>query len=216
MAVPAPGPESESSGQEVCADMMIESGFSEKELVLRFKQGDESAFKALVDRHKKKAFSFIYRITRNSEDSADLLQEAFIRAYQGLPRFREDAKFSTWFYRILVNLSRDWIRRRVRGRKLFCDFQPRREDEETDAPDIPDTSLCPRRQAMNKELGELVEDAAGGLPSMQRMAFTMKYLEGMETEEISRILGCRPSTVKVHLFRSLAALRVKLAPYLKR
>ncbi len=189
----------------------------ELSVIRRIKEGDRYAFDELVDTYKRKAFSLVFNIIGNVEDTKDIVQEAFIRVYAGIKNFREDSRFLTWFYRILINLARDHIRKKVRARKLFCSFETTQEaGEEPDPPEYPDETLNPAELVLNKELGAVMDRAVGELPGNQRAAFCMKYFEGMKTEEISKILECRVSTVKVHLFRATQALRCKLEPYLKK
>ena len=187
------------------------------ECIKRLQEGDRCAFDELVVMYKKRAFSLVFNILGNVEDAKDIVQEGFLRVYTGIKSFRGDAKFLTWFYRILINLARDYIRKRIRSRKLFCSFESTQEKEEDANPPEPgDETLNPGKLVLNKELGLLLDRAVSELPGNPRTAFCMKYYEGMKIEEISKILECRASTVKVHLFRAAQALQCKLEPYLKK
>ncbi|MFA5038566.1 MAG: sigma-70 family RNA polymerase sigma factor [Candidatus Omnitrophota bacterium] len=184
------------------------------ECVRRFQEGDRRAFDELVQIHKRKAYGFVLGMIGNSEDASDILQEGFLRVYQSLGRFRGDAGFKTWFYRILINLSRDVLRRRGRSRRVFA-YSMDEADEDGKTREYPDLSLRPDDQAQQKELDELVRRIASGLSDRQREAFCLRYFQGMRSDEVASVLGCGVSTAKVHIFRALREVGRRIQPYLK-
>lgn len=186
-----------------------------QDCVRRLQEGERAAFDELVEMYKRKAFSLVFNIVGNVEDARDIVQEGFLKVYTGIVGFRSEANFFTWFYRILVNLSRDHLRRKMRAKKVFV--APVVGDDEEERPvEIEDETLSPERLVLTKELGSLLDQAVNALPGNQKMAFCMKYYEGMKVQEISGVLKCRPSTVKVHIFRASEAVARKMEPYLKK
>lgn len=189
---------------------------TEEDRVSRLKAGDRAAFDEFVAAYKVKAVSWAFHMVGNTQDAGDIVQEAFLRVFTGIEHFRGDAKFATWFYRILVNLSRDHIRRRARSGKIFIERRDDGEDDRDPVDEAADETMNPRRLAMNEELGVLLDRAVAKLPEKQKAAFCMKYLDGIPVGEIAGILGCRAATVKVHIFRALCALRGRMESYLKK
>ena len=153
------------------------------------------------------------RLTGNLEDAKDVLQEAFIKVYLKLAEFKGQARFSTWFYRIVVNCAFDLLRKRKAARKMFT---PYFIDEEGKPQDFPDRRYEPRKIALNYELAQGIEKNIEALPEKQKISFTLKHLNGLSNAEISEVLRCSVSTVKVHLFRATRALRGKLSASLIR
>jgi RNA polymerase sigma-70 factor (ECF subfamily) len=192
--------------------MAIDSGMHrEKELIARIKRGDRAAFSELVDAYRDRGFAVVYNLVRNPEDAKDVLQEGFIRVYLNIKYFRVESKFSTWFYRILVNSAIDFLRRRKAKGKLFVRFFVDEEGREIDSPD---KSSDPGPIIQGREFSADLEQVIQSLPEKQRMCFILKHQNGMDNTEIARITGCSLSTVKVHLFRAVRNLRRLLVYYL--
>lgn len=185
----------------------------ELQLVKRVKAGERAAFDCIVDKYKGKAFALAFNIIGNYEDAKDISQEAFVKAYMNINNFREDSNFYTWFYRILVNLCRDFLRKKSAQKRVLA--EPLKiQDNEEEAIDVADTSPDPSQAALNKEIKETVDKAIDLLPEKQKIAFILKYIQSMRLNEIAQILDCNDSTVKVHLFRAVRSLQKSLAPYL--
>ena len=182
----------------------------EKSLVVRLKEKDRAAFDELVRLYRGRGFAIVYNILGNAEDAKDVLQEAFVKVFFNIKGFKQEAKFSTWFYRILVNCSRDFLRKRKRQDKFFIKSQFEEEDKE---PQIPDSHLGPSKMVINKELSDRLEEAVSGLPEKQKICFILKHQNGLNNQEIAETLNCGLSTVKVHLFRAVRNLRIRLAFY---
>lgn len=187
------------------------AGSNERELVERLRQGERPAFDTLVELYKNKGFAICYGLLGNVEDAKDILQEAFIKVYLNIKGFKEEAKFSTWFYRVAVNCSLDFLRRRkVRSKVL----QPAVVDEEGKEKEVEDMRYEPRRVILNQELAANLDKCIAELPKMQKLCFVLKHQNGLSNAEISRTLSCSISTVKVHLFRAVNNLRDRLSAYL--
>lgn len=187
---------------------------SELRLIERARNGDRAAFESLVDTHKGKAFALAFHFTGNVEDAKDLLQEAFVRAYVNIKKFRGGSSFYTWFYRILVNLCRDFLRRKRTRLKVLVDA-PELPDEEDEMPlEAADRGPGPGEILLNKEIREKVDEAVNMLPERQKSAFILKHMQGMKSGEIASVMDCSESTAKVHLFRATKSLQKFLSPYL--
>jgi RNA polymerase sigma-70 factor (ECF subfamily) len=184
------------------------------ECVRRFQGGEKAAFDELVRMHQRRAYGFVYSLIGNAEDAADILQEGFLRAYEGLGRFRGESGFKTWFYRILINLTRDVLRRRGRSRRLFS-YSLDEEDENGAAKSVPDMTLRPDMTAQEHECEGMLNLALGELPDRQREAFSLRYFQGLKTEEVARVLGCRTPTAKVHMFRAVRHIGRVMEPYMR-
>jgi len=184
----------------------------ERELIRRMKLGERAAFDEIVGIYRNNCFAIAYNIVGNAEDAKDVLQDAFIRAYMNIKKFRQDARFSTWFYRILVNAAQDMLRRRSRTAKVLL---PQIADEEGNTVEAPDPGKNAANILMDNELGKYIEDSVSGLPERQRLCFVLKHQNGLSTQEIAETLGLSFSTVKVHLFRAARALQDRLRPYLR-
>lgn len=184
------------------------------ECVCRFQGGEKAAFDELVRMHQRQAYGFVYSLIGNAEDAADILQEGFLRAYEGLERFRGESGFKTWFYRILINLTRDALRRRGRSRRIFS-YSLDEEDENGVAKSVPDMTLRPDMMAQEHEYENMLKRALGDLPDRQREAFSLRYFQGLKTEEVARILGCGTPTAKVHIFRAVRRIGRIMEPYMR-
>lgn len=189
----------------------------EPQLIEEVKQGSRSAFYCLVEKHRDKAFSLCYSITYNYEDAKDILQEAFIRVYQGAKDFRQDSSFNTWFYRIIINLCRDYLRKKAKSASVFVEPIELQNDDAQDYDIIvsaKDKNPNPRQEVLANELNNTIDSAISFLPEKQRLVFILKHIEGMKLDEIASVLKCRTSTVKVHLFRAVRNLQRLLHPYI--
>jgi len=184
------------------------------ECVRRFQEGEKAAFDELVRIHQRQAYGFVYSLIGNAEDAEDILQEGFLRAYEGLGWFRRESGFKTWFYRILINLSRDALRRRGRSRQLFS-YSLDEEDENGVAKSVPDMTMRPDMTAQEHECEGMLNLALRELPDRQREAFSLRYFQGLKTEEVARVLGCGTPTAKVHIFRAVRRIGRIMEPYMR-
>lgn len=183
----------------------------ELDLIIRAKKGERVAFDSLVEIHKEKAFALAYHFTGNPEDAKDLSQEAFVRAFVGMRDFRGDSGFYTWFYRILVNLCRDFLRRRKSRSKVFMERGRSWIGEDTeDMPEPVDSTPDPSEAVLDDETRQLISEALDKLPERQKTVFVLRHLHGMKLSEIAEVVGCSEATAKVHLFRATRGLRCQL------
>jgi RNA polymerase sigma-70 factor (ECF subfamily) len=163
----------------------------------------EHRFDAFVNDYRDRAVRIAWRLLGGDGAAAeDVAQEAFVRAYRGLARFRDDAKLSTWFYRILVNE----VRRHQRWRMVR---EWRTGDREPDA--WPDPGTCGDATRPDPALRRRIGDAIAALPRGQREAFVLVHLEGWSIAEAASATGRAVGTMKSHLHRGLASLRARLA-----
>lgn len=183
----------------------------EKSLVERLKQRERSALDEIVRIYRNKGFGVAYNIVGNPEDAKDVLQEAFIKVYLNINGFKGKSKFSTWFYRVVVNCALDFLRKKKSMHRIFC--QPL-TDEEGNEKEVPDTRYDPAKMLLAQELGANLDNCIAGLPEKQKICFILKHRNGLSNMEIAQILKCNLSTVKVHLFRAVRNLQGKLRFYL--
>jgi RNA polymerase sigma-70 factor (ECF subfamily) len=183
---------------------------SDKKLVKRVQKGDKGAFDLLVLKYQHKIVNLVMRYVRDPELALDITQEAFIKAYRALPRFRGDSAFYTWMYRIAVNTAKNHLAaQRRRPLDVELDLQdPEQYDlhaklRETDTPE---------GVTLGRELKETVERAIAGLPEDLRTAIILRELEGMSYEEIAQTMECPVGTVRSRIFRARDAIAKKVGP----
>jgi RNA polymerase sigma-70 factor (ECF subfamily) len=176
---------------------------TDEELVTRSQGGDVESFNQLIVRWERPIYALAYRVIGRDEDARDVCQEAFLRAFRALPGFKGQAKFSSWLYRITLNLCRDWIRhqRRAPVSQMPEDVDPGDLAAER-GPSESVEDLVARRQ-----LTSVVEAAMALLPEEQRTAIILKEYHGMTFQEIADLQGCPLSTVKTRLYQGLTVLR---------
>ena len=187
---------------------------SELALVQAAKKGDLEAFSELVKRYDRNIFRIAQHITHNEEDAQDVVQEAFLKAYQNLEQFQGNSKFYTWLVRIAVNEALMKLRRRRTDRTVSID-----EDVETDEGTMPrevaDWSPNPEQLYGQSELSEILKKTIQGLPPGFRTVFVLRDVEGLSTEETADMLGLSIPAVKSRLLRARLQLRERLAKYFK-
>ena len=180
---------------------------TDEELVARAKAGDLDSFNQLVSRWERPIYALAYRTLGREEDARDVVQEAFLRAYRGLKGFKGEAKFSSWLYRITLNLCRDWIRRERRAPIVQV-------PEGTDPVELADervqTSESVEDLVARREMSDAVAKAMAELPEEQRTAIMLKEYHGLTFQEIAGMLDCPLSTVKTRLYQGLSVLRRRL------
>lgn len=179
--------------------------------LVRFaRDGAHWAMEELVHRYRNKAFAIAYRLcSGQKQDAEDFTQEAFLRAFRNLQKFRGNATFYTWFYRILVNVCLDGKRRQNRWQKLISPWLPWKRGENREAEDVAGHSDT-IKELSNRQLSRDIDGAMQALPEKQRVAFQLKALEGMSIAEIAQVMGTAEGTVKSHLFRATHSLRQAL------
>ncbi|HQX80556.1 MAG TPA: sigma-70 family RNA polymerase sigma factor [Vicinamibacterales bacterium] len=180
---------------------------SDEELVARATAGDHDAFAQLVTRWERPIYALAYRTLRREEEARDVVQDAFLRAYRGLKGFKGEAKFSSWLYRITLNLCRDWMRKERRAPVAQV-------PEGTDPLDLADQQAAPTESVEDlvarREMSAAVQLAMADLPEEQRTAIMLKEYHGLTFQEIAEMLDCPLSTVKTRLYQGLSVLRRRL------
>jgi len=172
----------------------------EHDIVERAKRGDDSAFELLVAENQKQVYNLALRMVKNEDDAFDVAQEAFLRAYSALPRFRGDSKFSVWLYRLTSNISIDFLRKRRRENIVSLSFA--NEEDETEEIEIPDERFDPQTELERRELRSRVSKGLDELPSEYRQILVLRELSGLTYEEIAETLSLEAGTVKSRLFRA--------------
>jgi RNA polymerase sigma-70 factor (ECF subfamily) len=175
----------------------------DEELVARSRAGDVESFNQLIVRWERPIYALAYRMLGREEDARDVCQDTFLRAYRALPGFKGQAKFSSWIYRIALNLCRDWIRRQRRNPVS----QLREDVDPGEIAAAAGTTESIEDLVARRELGALVGEAMGALSEEQRTAIILKEYHGMTFQEIADMQGCPLSTVKTRLYQGLSQLR---------
>jgi RNA polymerase sigma-70 factor (ECF subfamily) len=180
---------------------------SDEELVARSRGGDVDSFNQLVTRWERPIYALAYRVIGREEDARDVCQETFLRAFRALGGFKGQAKFSSWLYRITLNLCRDWIRRE---RRTPIAQAPEGVDlVELASESAPSESI--EDLVARREMGRAVARAMATLPDEQRTAIILKEYHGLTFQEIADLLDCPLSTVKTRLYQGLTVVRRQLA-----
>jgi len=173
---------------------------SEQELVDRARAGDQSAFEQLVLEHQNKVYSLAFRMVNDREEAADLAQEAFLKAWQGLPAFQGESSFATWIYRLTTNLCIDYIRRQKRRQEV----QPvaSLDDPDSGLGEPADWKQDPQHHVERQELHRALARALQQLPDYQRQILVMRELSGLSYQEIGQALDLDLGTVKSRIARA--------------
>jgi RNA polymerase sigma-70 factor (ECF subfamily) len=182
-------------------------------LIRAAQQGDTSAFEELVRQYDRAVLRLAVHLTGSQEDGQDMYQEAFLRAYINLGRFRFECSFYTWIYRIVTNLCLDHLRKKnSRSRDLTTTVSPAGEEEKV-LDRIPDqrASASPERSAVTRELRERIFCALARLSPRERVVFELKHYHGLKLRTVAGILNTTEGTIKNTLFRATHKLRLELA-----
>ena len=190
----------------------------DRRLVACARDGDEDAFRVLFERYHRRAYTLAYGMVHNSDDALDIVQEAFIKAHRYLERFEGNSSFYTWFYRIVMNLAIDHIRKRKRARHV--DFDDTIAHLEGDAP-VGEESLLPRMLGQNpskalarKEIREQVAKALDQLSDNHRAVLIMREFEGLSYQEMSEVMACSKGTIMSRLFHARRNMQRHLLEYM--
>jgi len=189
------------------------------QLVTRARAGDRQAFDSLVELYTPQVYNLALRITGSREEAEDCVQEAFLRAFSGLGRFRGQAAFSTWLYRVAVNVANDAAARSAREPLAASELT------DSDSPDTPDLDRLgqlteghaedPQAALLEGQRRHVVLQAITSLPEHQRTAILLYDLQGLSYEEIARVTRCRVGTVKSRLSRARLALKDLLEKHME-
>jgi RNA polymerase sigma-70 factor, ECF subfamily len=185
---------------------------SDSVAVARVKSGDGDAYQILVDRHSRSVFRLAYRMTGNEQDSEDVVQETFLRAYKQLHRWEARSSFGTWLFRIAANYSLDLMRKRKRHGEVTMNDSGPDEDSPEMAQALPSNDPGPDRLFFSGRVQERVAGALNELSQQERTAFVLRHFEGQSIEEISAALGLSGNAAKHSIFRAVQKLRRALEP----
>jgi len=178
-------------------------------LVEEARRGGVEAFSELARRHRQRIYRLIYGMTRNHSDTDDLSQEVFLTAFQSMPGFRGKSSFSTWIYRIAVNLTLNFLRKRGRekNRTEFHDNLPYGEDRAA-------ASYSPEGSAIRGELQSRMVKAVDSLPPLFKASFLLVVDQGLSHAAAAGVLGCSENTVSWRMHKARKMLQARLKPYL--
>ncbi len=207
----AVGPRPASSLQPAMAGV---DGFTDAEVMLRVKAGDESAFNFLVQKYRRPLVSFMYRMARNSSVAEDLAQEVFLRVYRSRQTYEASAKFTTWLYRIATNLAVNHARdtRKERPEVTVSLDEP---DEETGTTmDVADSTVTAEEALVRRERLAAIRSKVEALPERQRLAVVMHKYQQMDYRQIAEVLKLSESATKSLLFRAYETLREQLKQFI--
>lgn len=178
---------------------------NEQALIKQAQQGNVKAFEALMAQHASFVYNLALRTLNNTQEAEDIAQEAFVRVWRALPKFRADAKFSTWLYRIVINLCYN------RLPKLKRDLNDMEPDDTLEQ--FSDDSQRVESSVLGSELKQEMHKAIDKLPEQYKLLITLRHLQGMSYAEIVTVTGLPLGTVKTGIFRARRELRTALEAY---
>lgn len=180
---------------------------TERQLVAEAKNGSSIAFEALVTAYEKKIYTMALRYTGNKDDAFDASQEVFIRVFRFLSSFNEDSSFSTWIYRVAVNVCKDFVKK---GGNANLSLQAQNDDDDSYAFEIPDVRYAPEEAYEQKGIKEAIMQGINELPEHHRAVIILRDINDLSYEQISRALDISEGTVKSRLARARERLRIFL------
>ena len=184
------------------------------QVLTRAKEGDRKAFEEIYQLYHRRIYNAVYGMLGDADDAQDVTQDVFIRLHYALPTLRADEAFSTYLYRIALNLCRDRARRKKRVRFQSIDTPRAGEDGDVEPMDFPDTAKLPEEKMTNDELQVRVREAVKTLSHDHKTVIMMHHFQGMEVNDIARLLDIPTGTVKSRLARGRDQLHRKLRGYL--
>jgi RNA polymerase sigma-70 factor (ECF subfamily) len=211
--IAAGGLNSPEAGTSNAKDRRAQEAAEDRALIQLAQLGDLAAFRRLVERHQRRAFAVAVALVRNDDDAREIVQEAFLRAFKGLPRFQRDSTFFTWLYRIIANLGIDHVRRASAHSHAF---QEERQGS-TEADELEGAFLArvegadPLDALRRREIAARLQSAFDVLPSYHQAVIVLRELEGLSYEEIAEALGVSKGTVMSRLFHARRKLQKALA-----
>jgi len=178
-----------------------QSDVSETDLVKRCQEGDSEAFDELVTRYRTRVFGMIYNMVHNEQDAWDLAQDSFLKAWKSIARFRGQSSFYTWMYRIVMNVTIDWLRKKqVRGAGAEFDDAIQLKEIDPASRTVPHAGPLPHEGMQGREIRDRIDAAIAQLSPEHRAVILMKEIEDMQYREIAESLGCSIGTVMSRLF----------------
>ena len=205
-----------SEAAEISAETEVNpvDGPPDEELVLKVQQGDVHAYDMLVERYHGKIYALTYNMTSNREDAEDLTQEVFVKAFQSIPRFKGKSSFYTWIYRIAVNKTINYRKKRNRKRALSLD----QFDNEIKLDDVYHDLTAkgsPLRHLSLSELQKKLNEAMQNLSEKHRTVVVLHDMQGVPHEEIAKMVGASVGTIRSRLFYARRQLQTELTEFIK-
>lgn len=185
----------------------------DQELVERAQRGDKQAFGLLVEKYQRKLARLLSRFVRDSAEVEDVTQEAFIKAYRALPKFRGDSAFYTWLYRIGINTAKNHLMAAGRRAPTSTGVDSEEAEGLAEGEQLRDINT-PESLILSREIGDTVNATMEGLPEELRTAIQLREIEGMSYEDIAQIMNCPIGTVRSRIFRAREAIAEQLKPLL--
>ncbi len=186
---------------------ILEESETDADAIRDFLDGKRSAFDTLVMKYQDRVFNICYRMLGDYDESDDCAQDVFVRVYRSLGKFRFESKFSTWLYRITVNSCKNRLASVSHRRNRSMVRLNGDPDSEVSGIDIRDNGASPSNAFEKKEMNRLIQSAIQSLPEAQRMVVVLRDIEGLPYDEISKLSGLNPGTVKSKLARARRRLR---------
>jgi RNA polymerase sigma-70 factor, ECF subfamily len=183
---------------------------SDEVLMLRYKDGDLSAFEIIIEKHQQPLFSFVYRFCNDYHQAQDLVQDVLLRLVKMSRNYEPRAKFTTYLYTIAHNVCIDYIRRKKRRMNVSLSDPIDAQKELTLEDTMKDERANPQRDFQQKSFEEALHQAVQDLPAEQREVFLLREQQNLAFDEIARIVGCLPSTAKSRMRYALQSIREKL------
>ena len=179
-------------------------------LVKKVQQGDKAAFDVLVLKYQNKIIQLVNRYVRDPDEAMDVAQEAFIKAYRAIGRFRGDSAFYTWLYRIAINTAKNWIV--AKNRRPPSSDVDAIDAEQYGMSDRLHENSTPENELLRQEIEQTVFETISALPEDLRTAIMLREMDGMSYEEIATTMECPIGTVRSRIFRAREAIDEKLKP----
>jgi len=205
-----PKPQASAPVQEQAADFQLED---DEILVARTQRGDDQAYDELVKRYAERLYATVYHMTGNHEDANDLVQEAFIKAYKSIGGFKGQSSFYTWVYRIAVNRTINFLKRRKNRHHYSLDDVDSSIQTDPDFVELM-SHVTPRREVGLAELQQQLNEALQKLSEAHRAVVTMHDIQGMTHADIAKVMKCSEGTVRSRLFYARQQLQALLSDYL--
>jgi RNA polymerase sigma-70 factor (ECF subfamily) len=180
------------------SDEMSDDARLEKELVARARKGDDAAFENLVRMHQRQLYGYLYRLSGDMDDAMEITQNAFVKAYQSMGRFRGDSSFKTWLFRIASNTWKNTIRDRSRRKTVQLDTVPLSSPHD------------PLNDAVESQERAMFAAAVKKLPPRQKQALVLRAQEGCSFDEVARIMNCSTGAAKASYHHAVGKLKVIL------
>lgn len=187
------------------------AGVDERVLIRRAQGGDRAAFDDLVRLYDRNVLHIALQIVRSPDEAQDLYQEAFLKVYRSLSRFRFEARFSTWLYRVVTNVCLDHLRRRNARKEIQAPMQAEGEPEYFQSIADESPTVNPEQTLRAREIGQRIGRALARLNPRERVVFEMRHYQGLKLRAIGDLLGTSEETAKNCLFRATQKLRVELS-----